>query len=231
MESGFSFPGAFIDRHGTEQITWRASPSTSRQPPGVMGFEIQTTIRGVSLWGYDFDSLEPRDPDQAIAAGLPLSRLSGDLAGCVIKGDLPCVVEVDGQRAPAVLTFTLTLLSAERGPERQHPIPKNLHLSLIVAGQRFDIADDWFEDGVLRLDKEARRAGAKLVCCATCLYSDYSPAGHGLMGIRCHRGAKEQYLAVRSKRDYWSVPVTEDVMETYLCPEYERRIPGTGYRG
>lgn len=71
MESGFSFPGTFSDRHGSEGITWRVSPSIRRQPPGVMGFEIETTIRGVAFWGYDFDSLEPRDPDQAIAAGLP----------------------------------------------------------------------------------------------------------------------------------------------------------------
>jgi hypothetical protein len=51
------------------------------------------------------------------------------------------------------------------------------------------------------------------------------------MGMQCHRDAKEQYLAVRSKQDYWSVPVTEDVPETYLCPQYQRRVPGTGYRG
>jgi hypothetical protein len=37
---------------------------------------------------------------------------------------------------------------------------------------------------------------------------DYSPGGHGLTGIRYHRGAKEQYLAVRFKADYWPVPVT-----------------------
>lgn len=231
MESGFSFSGAFTDRHGTEQIIWRVGPSTRRQPPGVMGYQIETTIRGVTFCGYDFDGLEPRDPGQAIAAELPLSRLSGELADSVIKGDLPCTIEIDGRRAPAVVEFTLTLPSAEGGPETQHSSPKNLHLSLTVADQRFDVDDDWFEDGVLRLDQAARRAGASLVCCVTCRYSDYSPGGHGLMGMRCHRGAKEQYLAVRSKRDYWSVPVTEDVMETYLCPEYERRIPGTGYRG
>jgi hypothetical protein len=231
MKKGFSFPGAFADQHGTEQITWHVSPATRRQPPGVMGYEIETTIRGVTFWGYDFDDLEPRDAAQAIAAGLPLSRLSGELSDSVIRGDLPCTIEINGQRAPAVVTFTLTLFSAERGPEPQYSSPKNLHLSLMVADQRCDVDDDWFEDGVLRLDQAARDVGARLVCCATCLYSDYSPAGHGLMGMRCHRGAKAQYLAVRAKLDYWSVPVAEDVMETYLCPEYERRIPGTGYRG
>jgi hypothetical protein len=38
-------------------------------------------------------------------------------------------------------------------------------------------------------------------------------------------------VAVRSKADYWQVPITEEVPETHLCPEYERRVPGTGYRG
>src|SRR5262245_28685152 len=231
MESAFSFSGAFVDRHGTEQISWRVIPSVERQRPGVIGYEIETTIRGVTFWGYDFDDLEPRDPGQATAAGLPLSRLSGELVDCMITGDLPCTIAVGGQRAPARVTFTLKLPSTDRTPERRNPNPKNLHLSLIVGDQRCDVDDDWFEDGILRLDHAASRLGARLVCCATCLYSDYSPGGHGLMGMRCHRGAKEQYLAVRSKLDYWGVPVTEEVMETYLCPEYERRIPGTGYRG
>ena len=71
----------------------------------------------------------------------------------MIKGDLPCTIEIDGKRAPAVVTLTLTLLSAERGPQSQYPSPKNLHLSLIVADQRCDVDDDWFEDGVLRLDQ------------------------------------------------------------------------------
>jgi len=44
-------------------------------------------------------------------------------------------------------------------------------------------------------------------------------------------GVKEQYLAVRSKADYSHVAVTEDVMETHICPECERRIRGTGNRG
>ncbi len=65
----------------------------------------------------------------------------------------------------------------------------------------------------------------------TCQFSDYSPYGHGLMGMRCHRGAKEQYLAVRSKDDYFSVPKTEEVMETHSCAEFELRTRGTGYRG
>jgi len=231
MESAFSFPGAFTDRHGTELIIWHVNPSARRQPPGVLGYEIETTIRGCAFWGYAFDDLEPRDADQASAAGVALSRLSGELTDSVLSGDLPCTVQANGERVPSVVTFTLVLQGASRGPLRQVPRPKNLHLTLTVGDQHLDVDDDWLEDGLLRLDQAARDAGASLICCLTCRYSDYSPAGHGLAGMRCHRGAKAQYLAVRSKRDYWNVPVTEDVLETYLCPEYEPRIPGTGYRG
>jgi hypothetical protein len=76
-------------------------------------------------------------------------------------------------------------------------------------------------DGLAPADRDA----------ATAAGLSLSQGGHGLMGMRCHRDAKQQYLAVTSKRDYWSVPVTEVVTETYLCPEYQRRVPGTGYRG
>jgi hypothetical protein len=38
---------------------------------------------------------------------------------------------------------------------------------------------------------------------------------------------------VRTKKEFWSVSGRQDrfVQETYLCPEFERRVPGTGYRG
>jgi len=47
----------------------------------------------------------------------------------------------------------------------------------------------------------------------------------------CNREAREQYPAVRSKGDYWSVPTAEEVPESYRCPERTKREPGTGYRG
>jgi hypothetical protein len=105
-----------------------------------------------------------------------------------------------------------------------------LRLSLVRDGVTYAVNDDWFEDGMQRLEQRLP-AGTRLVCCVTCLFSDYSPAGHGLTGIRCHRDAREQHLAVRFKLDYWPVPVTEVVPETYRCAEYQRRRPGVGCRG
>ena len=49
----------------------------------------------------------------------------------------------------------------------------------------------------------------------------------------CYRDNREEYLAVKSKREYMNMKgrPTEQVQETYLCPEFQRRIAGTGYRG
>ena len=58
--------------------------------------------------------------------------------------------------------------------------------------------------------------------------------GHDLFGgLACFRDNKSGYRAVRSEGDSFRIwaTVTEFVQETYLCPEFERRLPGTGYRG
>jgi Family of unknown function (DUF6304) len=219
----FSFPGGYEDRQGREAITWQAEPSNRR---GAPGYEYHTVIRGTPFWGYDFDGLEPVDRDAAETAGFSLSQ-GGDLGDCILAGELPCSVNEAGRIVPGVVSFRLDLYPRHGAGLHN---PKNLQLATTIRGERFEVTDDWFEDGVLRLEK-ALPADVHLVCCVTCLFSDYSPGGHGLMGMRCHRDAKQRYLAVKSKHDYWSVPVTEDVIETYLCPEYQRRTPGTGYRG
>jgi hypothetical protein len=216
-----TFAGNYKDQRGSEAIVWRIEGSERYRIPSLDFF---TTIRGIEMWGTDFDGLEPVDP--AAATGrLPLNS-AGELTGCILDGDLPCTLQADGSRHAATIRFSLDL----RTHNRPSSALRHLRLSLTLADVTYQVSDDWFEDGVQRLEA-ALPAGTRLVCCVTCLYSDYSPGGHGLTGIRCHRGAKDQYLAVRAKAGYWSVPVTEEVPETYLCNEYQRRVPGTGYRG
>jgi hypothetical protein len=213
-----SFPGGYQDQAGYEAIRWRVEGSRRYKLPSLDFF---TTIRGIDLWGTDFDGLEPVD-HSAVAGQLPLDQ-AGELSDCVLSGDLPCTAAIDGHRRPVTVTFSLDL---RRGTSPDHA----LRLSLDFRGGTYQVSDGWFEDGIPRLE-QALPSGAQLECCVTCLFSDYSPGGRGITGIRCHREAKDQYLAVRSKADYWHVPVTEEVPETYLCAEYRRRIPGTGYRG
>ncbi|HKY48939.1 MAG TPA: DUF6304 family protein [Acidimicrobiia bacterium] len=218
--SPLDVPGWYTDDDGTEDIVWRVVPSARRTPPGQSGYELHTTIRGVHFWGYDIDGLSTDDETVYLDG-------SG-LATCVIAGELPCHIEEGGRRHAATVTFVLDFKAAAAA--RGAPSAEYLRLSIRHGDRTYDVTDEWFEDGLQRLEKKLPD-DVFLVCCVTCLFSDYSPGGHGTLGMDCHRGAKEQYLAVRSKHDYWAVPRTEEVMETHLCPEYQRRIPGTGYRG
>jgi hypothetical protein len=183
---------------------------------------VVTAVRGIDLRSGDFDGWNRWIPPPRQAS----CRSTRPRSSPIAYFPETCTISA-GQRRPATIAFTLDLHPGTAVlPGSAHP----LTVSLALDGVTYEVADDRFEDGIQRLER-ALPPGAQLVCCVTCLFSDYSPGGHGLTGIRCHRGAKEQYLAVRSKAEYWPVPVTEEVPETYLCEEYQRRIPGTGYRG
>ena len=216
------FQGTYEDASGMEPVDWRivSSPRVGRD----RRFDVHASIRGVHVWGADFDALDVvGTPD----AGSRLALNGADeVSNCLLSGELPCTVSVSGVPRPSTIRFVLDLRPREN-PDPSHP---NLSLACEIDGTTYAVSDSWFEDGLLRLERTFPPE-LQLVACVTCLYSDYSPGGHGLTGMRCHRDAKTQYLAVRSKVDYWSVPVTEDVPETYLCDDYTRRVPGTGYRG
>lgn len=212
-----SFPGACRDARGVEPLRWRLVSSLR---PGWSGrFEVLARIRGVKVWGADFDGLEPLDPGQREDGVLPLNA-AGEVGNCILSGSIPCRLDVAGEPTNADVDFELDLTSPDA----------SLTLSCSLGGRTYAVKGDLFEDGLQRLEA-VLPPEVRLVTCVTCLFSDYSPGGHGLTGMSCHRDAKEQYLDVRSKADYWSVPVTEDVPEFYLCPQYRRRVPGTGYRG
>ncbi len=55
-----------------------------------------------------------------------------------------------------------------------------------------------------------------------------------MTGMMCFRHNKAAYLAVRDKWDLFRLTdevQPEYIQEFHLCPEFEGRRPGTGYRG
>lgn len=224
----FALQGAYVDGRGAESVLWTVTPTTYLEQPGrpvlFSGFELTVTIRGVEFSSNDFDTLEPGEPEAAIAAGFTLDPL-GFLEACDLSGELPCTIATGETRQVIAVRFELDL----RRPAVIRIGHNPLRLSVVIGGQQFEAADWCFRDG-MRLLEQSLPPGTTLVCCETCQFSDYHPVGHGILGASCHRGHKDQYLAVRTKSDYIAVPVTEQVMETYLCPEWERRSPGRGYR-
>ncbi len=200
------FDGFYQDAVGRESITWRIGSSWTES------YEITTRIRGADVIGMDFDSL-------ALVTSSESFSISswGDLTDCTLGGWLPVTV-TDADAAHLDFQVDLT--------DHHEPIAARLvadDTSYAHAGDgHFELALGPLAESLLPRRWE---------CCLTCGLSDYSPGGQGLSGIRCHRDARAQYLAVRGKSDYWTVPVTEVVPEFYRCESHEVRRPGTGYRG
>lgn len=195
------------------------------------GETLRINIRGVEFTGTDFDSLQPADdatPDQLGLVSLNVGRL----CSCQIECELPIPVYGNGQELTGKLTIVLQLgdPAPNGGRDRQE-----LLLCLEVNEQSFAGSgiSGWFEDELIEIQDQLP-GDTYIRACINCLYSDYSPYGHGLFGcMMCFRNLKQEYLKIQSKDEFWSVHDRFDrmVQETYLCPEFKRRILGTGYRG
>ena len=191
------------------------------------GQTLRMVLRGVEFSGSDFEDFEPAEFTLA-------ERLTGFefdhqwLCSCRFQCEIPIRIHGKGAEAPGLLFGDIKL-----GAPESHT--STTHMELHYRDARCEgIGDDgWFETHLLHIQKQLPD-GVFIKCCVNCLFSDYSPSGSGSFGcMACFRNCKAEYLAIKSKRDFWPVLKKRDrwVRETYLCEEFERRIPGTGYRG
>ena len=197
---------------------------------------LTMVVRDVQFQGNDFDMFEPKDVSDTSRLS-SFKFLHGRLCFCVIEGDIPVPVETPSGIVNGLLTFELKL---------EGPLPtgqmndKQLKLRLAVNEQTFSSQGKTghFDGEMLDLQNQLPD-GTFMKVCFNCAFSDYSPYGHSLFGTMiCFRANKTGYLALSIKEEdfkdhYFDVmdTVSEIVQETYLCPEFERRVPGTGYRG
>ena len=112
---------------------------------------------------------------------------------------------------------------------------EDLKLELYVDDELFKSCGKhgWFDDELQEI-QALLPDGIYIKSCYTCAFSDYHPAGYGAFGcLACFRNNKQEYLSVKNKIELMNIfnKNAESVQETYLCPEYEKRVPGTGYRG
>ena len=215
----FLYPAVYTDARGSEETVVVND-----------GVTLGMRLRGVDFAGRDFDRFEP-SPHATPEQLRPFTLNAGSLCSCRIVCDFPVPVggrvEIDGLlRVDLVLGDPAPNGAIDRGV---------LGLVLRFDGREFASpgTSGWFEDELLALQAQLPD-GLFMRACINCLYSDYSPYGHGLFGwMMCFRNIKAEYLKVRTKDDFWAVHDRFDrlVQETYLCPEFERRVPGTGYRG
>ena len=206
--------GSYEDAVGLTPVVWTIGPFERSGWEGR--FEVNATIRGVQVSGAGFNSLEPEEP----ADDLSLNQ-AGELDHCTLTVDVPARI------TGAVSTGTIATIVLRLGAGMDEPVTR---VTLTVDGIEYEHEQEEVFEVVLGA-VVAQMQPRTWQCCLTCLLSDYSPGGQDFMGMRCHRGAREAYLAARTKWEYWAVPVTEEVPEFYRCPSYETRVPGTGYRG
>ena len=161
-----------------------------------------------------------------------------DLKDFSIEFAFPLSVRCAGEDVYADL---LVVVDVGNGPTTQSPhfnAPPavRLDLSLTLNGITYQASaiDSVFEDVMISLQKSLP-SNVHLRCCFGCAFSDYSVYGNQFFGsMMCFRNLKPEYLRVQNKSQYLGVMDDERVVtvrETHYCPEFEVRVPGTGYRG
>jgi hypothetical protein len=199
------------------------------------GKTLRMIIRGIEFVGPDFDMLEPVLNHESCELGF-FTLADGCLCSCTIECQIPLPVVVGEQTVASILHVHLDL-----GDPKSRPLGgiyidrEDLKLTLTLGDAIFTSSgrSGWFEDELIEI-QALLPEGTYMKACINCGLSDYSPAGHGLFGgLACFRGNKEGYRSVKSKIDLFRIweTMTDYVQETYLCPDFERRQPGTGYRG
>lgn len=217
-----------MDRYPTIYSDVRGVESTTIESNGE---ELKITLRGVSFAGRDLESLEPlMDTPPVLLQQFSLHH--GDLCSCRLECQIPVPVHDHGVQKSG--TFSVELILGDPAPNGGLD-REELWITLEYDGRQYvgPGTSGWFEDELLAIQARLPE-GVYFKACINCMYSDYSPYGHGLFGwMMCFRNLKAEYRKVTTKREFWAVHDKYDrlVQETYLCPEFERRVPRTGYRG
>ncbi len=187
------------------------------------GSGLRLHLRGLEFVGRDFDSLEP-PKDASPDALLSFSLNRGCLCSCRLEWRMPVAVDNCGNQIDGVLLAELTLGDPAANGGLSH---ERLRIILEAEGKRITSpgTSGWFEDELLAIQAQLPE-GVSMRACINCRYSGYGPSGHGLFGcLACYRNRKAEYLAVKTKKDFLALgPPDQTVQETYLCPEFERRM-------
>jgi hypothetical protein len=199
------------------------------------GEMLEMTVRGVTFMG-NLDNFKPViSPGDPALSSFTLDRYSDgsvELCGYVLEFEMPLPVNTPDGIAEGTLTVHRELgFPNERGLFDREIVALRLNFAGVV--YRSPGRHECFENELLGI-QQMLPEGVFMRACINCAFSDYNVAGNGPFGyMMCFRGSKEAYLGVRGKDEYIDImdERTSFVQETYLCDEFDRRKPGTGYRG
>ena len=213
------YPATYNDRFGEEKTVIQNDGKTLRM-----------LLRGVTFTGSMFDDFEPSITEKAKLTSFSMN--AGALCSYKMDCQIPITVVMFDKSIEAILQTHIEV--GDRAPNGGVNLER-VQLILTVADQSFNSSGThgWFDDELLEIEA-ALPHNIFMKCCHTCAFSDYHPVGSGTFGcLACFRDHKQEYLALKGKSAlmHFFSNSTENVQETYLCPEFEKRVPGTGYRG
>lgn len=219
LQAAPEFPARFTDNRGTDAATFATD-----------GRLFRLAVRGHTFVGSTLDSLRPVDvdvdDDRSASEELPFDFYLRSVTVTELTSTVPVTIVRDGREQ--VIEARLRFVGGPDGTYRSEPATS---LAFEFDGTTYRATSAHLEGVFVQLEKQLPQ-GVELRCCYSCGLSGYQHAGDGLSGMLCFRDLKEQYLQVRTKRDY--IPLerqaTEFVQEFYLCPEWIPRRPGVGYR-
>lgn len=193
------------------------------------GSDIRIDLDGWEFVGKVFDELEPVQ-----SANLPerFHLDHGFLMDCDFEFTIPILLNDRNQMTPVNL---LVQFAGEKPDDNGELDCDAFKVALDYGTHRIISSgkSGYMENELLEIQKQLPD-GVFIQSCINCMYSDYSPYGNRFFGdMMCFRNLKQEYLQVKSKADFWGVANRFErlVQETWLCDEFERRVPGTGYRG
>lgn len=196
------------------------------------GSELTTTLRGISLRGTDFDGLGLPATGVAPIPPFAVDRFR-TLSSGTLTVNLSIGVEVGGNPQLADLQAVFVLPQPHDHPILGWTLPLSLRLADGRGPFRTSGRGGDFESSLGDIARSLP-SDVRLLSCYSCGLSDYSPTGQGLFGgLACFRLTKSAYRRVSSKWDMFKLwdSMAGFVQETHLCPEWEPRPPGRGYRG
>lgn len=215
-----SYPTKYRDKFGEETTTIYNDGKTLRM-----------NLRGVEFVGRFLDDWEPSNQID-IENTAYFSLHHNELYSYSMRFEIPVPVTAKTQTIPATLRVDLELgePNAKGGVDYE-----KLQIQLAFNDKTYVSSENqgWFDDALNEIQTQLPE-GTFVKCCHSCAYSEYSPAGYGLFGgLACFRNCKQEYLALKGKMAYFALAdkMAEFVQETHLCPEFEKRTSGTGYRG
>ncbi|QDT94310.1 DUF6304 family protein [Gimesia algae] len=193
------------------------------------GADIRINLDGWEFVGKMFDDMEPV---QSVCLPDRFLIHQDSLVDCDFEFIIPVLVNDRNQLIKVDLSVHFELGKPnDRGGIDKEGFQIALEYNAIKYVSSGRLED--MEDKLLKIQKQLPD-GLFIQACINCLYSDYSPYGNGVFGcMMCFRNLKQEYLQVKSKEEFFHIHdhFERQVQETWLCDEFERRVPGTGYRG